>query len=163
MLPILGYTAGKHYNKIGSGSDTLCLPSNPSWANYTGKGEPSSLIYGAEIDVKEPSGIFAYPVCEQDMPCAVCMSLRSTILMVPARTTCFQGWHMEYTGYLMAGMDDRLGSHNHICMDSLPEFIPNGSANNNQHILYLVQVQCGSLPCPPYVKGRELACVVCSK
>ncbi|XP_060602817.1 uncharacterized protein LOC132755897 [Ruditapes philippinarum] len=67
-----GYTAGKHYNKKGSGSDTICLPSNPSWANYTGKSKPTSLIYGTEIDINEPSGIFAYPVNEQDTPCAVC-------------------------------------------------------------------------------------------
>ncbi|XP_060597183.1 short-chain collagen C4-like [Ruditapes philippinarum] len=158
-----GYTAGKHVHKKGSGSDTICLPSHPSWANYTGKSKLSSLIYGTEIDINEPSGIFAYPVNQQDMPCAVCVSKNPTVLMVPAKTACYSGWLMEYTGYLMAGMDNSFGSHNHICMDSLPEFLPNGAANNDQHILYLVKAQCGSLPCPPYVQDRELACVVCSK
>ncbi|XP_045204618.2 short-chain collagen C4-like [Mercenaria mercenaria] len=158
-----GYTAGKHYNKKGSGGDTICLPSNPSWSNYTGKSSLKGLIFGTEIDLNDPSGIFPYSVHQQDMPCVVCRSQRSSILMVPAQNNCFSGWHVEYTGYLMAGMDDRLGSYNHICMDSQPEFIPNGSGNNNQHILYVVQAQCGSLPCPPYVQGRELACVVCSK
>lgn len=51
----------------------------------------------------------------------------------------------------------------YICVDANPEAIPHGSENKNGNVLYLVEAVCGSLPCLPYVNGRELACVVCSK
>ena len=97
------------------------------------------------------------------MPCAVCESPRSKVLMTPAMTGCHSNWTMEYTGYLMAGTYDQRGASDYVCMDSDPGFVPHGDRNDKQHILYLVEAQCGSLPCPPYVQGRELACVVCSK
>lgn len=163
LLIYNGYTAGKQWNDPGSGSDTICLPANPSWAKYKDSDESlRGYIYGTEIDTNEPSEIFQNTVNEQDMPCVVCRSKQPSILMIPARNSCFPGWKLEYQGYLMSANHGYSGPYNHICMDGEPEFLPNGSANNNQHILYLVEARCGSLPCPPYVQGRELACVVCS-
>ncbi|XP_053398751.1 short-chain collagen C4-like [Mercenaria mercenaria] len=159
-----GYTGGKYYNEAGSGSDTLCLPSDPTWSNYT-DGNASCCrghVYGSEIHVEEPSKIFPYKVRTQDMPCAVCKTLKSTTLMVPARSNCYPDWKLEYTGYIMANHYVHAGPHNHICVDSQPEFVPNGGEYKLHHLLYLMEAQCGSLPCPPYVQGRELACVVCS-
>ncbi|XP_045157209.1 short-chain collagen C4-like [Mercenaria mercenaria] len=160
-----GYTAGKHWNTPGSGTDNLCLPHDPTWGNYVdgNYNRWRSHIFGAEIDIVEPNHIFPYAVNEEDMPCAVCKSPRSISLMIPARKECYPGWTMEYWGYLMAGHDNRAGAYDHMCMDTRPEFVPHGGTNDDQHILYLVEAQCGSLPCPPYVQGRELACVVCSK
>ena len=48
-------------------------------------------------------------------------------------------------------------------MDSDPEALAHGGTNDDQSIIYLVEGRCGSLPCPPYVDGREIACAVCSK
>lgn len=164
MAFLPGYTAGKGHSHKGSGTDTLCLPETPSWFNYTDGNDkfPRGCIYGAEIDVNEPSNIFPYRVWEQDIPCAVCMPRHNTVLMVPGSASCPIEWEEEYHGYLMAGYYST-GAHNYKCVDSEPEAIPNGSGSNDQHIFYLVEAQCGSLPCPPYVQGRELACVVCSK
>ena len=161
----VGYTAGKHYNSVGSGTTNLCLPHDPQWANYVdgNAGCCRAYIYGTEIDIAEPNNIFPYEVSQEDMPCVVCKSPRSTSLMIPARKECYKGWNMEYWGYLMAGVHGHSGAHDHICMDAKPEFTPGGGTNDNEHILYLVEAQCGSLPCPPYVQGRELPCVVCSK
>lgn len=159
-----GYIGGKYYDEAGSGSDSLCLPSDPTWSNYT-DGNASCCrghIFASEIHVDEPSGIFPYKVHQQDMPCAVCKTLKSTTLMIPARANCYPGWKLEYTGYIMANYHGHAGPHNHICVDSEPEFVPNGGEYKLHHILYLMEAQCGSLPCPPYVQGRELACVVCS-
>ncbi|XP_052249857.1 short-chain collagen C4-like [Dreissena polymorpha] len=160
-----GYIAGKKYNEAGSGSDTICLPDEPTWANYT-DGNQDALrgrIYGTEIDINEPSKIFPYNVWEQDVPCVVCLSDKSSVLMFPARANCYKGWSLQYSGYIMANSHVHAGPHNHICVDFQPEFVPNGARNDDQHILYLIEAQCGSLPCPPYVQGRELSCVVCSK
>ncbi|XP_060560709.1 uncharacterized protein LOC132720568 isoform X2 [Ruditapes philippinarum] len=160
-----GFVGGKYYNEAGSGSDSICLPEDPTWSNYT-DGDAKCCrgrIYGSEFHIEEPNGIFPYGIHSQDAPCAVCESKKSTILMIPARSNCYPGWKLEYSGYLMANYKGHAGPHNHICVDNHPEFILNGGAYNLQHILYLMEAQCGSLPCPPYVQGRELACVVCSK
>ena len=161
----LGFTSGKHYNRPGSGSDMLCLPADPQWDEIEEGFYESyrAYIYGSEIDLPTSDNFFPNNVYQQDMPCAVCRTPRSTAVMIPARTSCYGDWTLEYHGYLMAGKDNRSGSYNHICMDSSPEFLEGGDSSNNQNILYLVEAQCGSLKCPPYHEGRELACVVCSK
>ncbi|XP_052765127.1 short-chain collagen C4-like [Mya arenaria] len=160
-----GYTAGKHYTEEGSGSDEQCLPSDPTWSRYVdgNYNDYRARIYGAEIDLPHATDYFPYDVHQQDVPCAVCHIQRPVNIMIPGRTNCYPGWTLEYTGYLMAGAYHSQGSYGHICMDGHPEFIPHGGTNDNQNILFLTEAQCGSLPCPPYVQGRELACVVCSK
>lgn len=159
-----GYAAGKKYNSKGSGSETICLPANPTWLKYKdGPQGPRGHIYGAEIDSDDVNDVFEYSVLNQDLPCVVCSTQRRVALMTPGSSKCFDGWIMEYQGYLMTAYYNHPGPHNHVCVDSRPEFIPNGSGNDNQHTLYFTEVKCGSLPCPPYVEGRELACVVCSK
>ncbi|XP_053402233.1 uncharacterized protein LOC123550066 isoform X2 [Mercenaria mercenaria] len=155
-----GYIGGKVYSDKGSGSNSICLSSDPSWHNYTdGIDEWRSRIYGTETDTPN---IFPYPIHNQDMPCAVCRTLKSAVFMIPGRTTCYSGLKQEYTGYLMSAYHNHHGPHNYICLDNHPEFIPKGSSDDNEHILYPVESVCGSLPCPPYINGRELACVVCS-
>ncbi|XP_045204631.2 short-chain collagen C4-like isoform X3 [Mercenaria mercenaria] len=157
-----GYIAGNKYDKSGSGSDSVCLPSDPVWSNYSdGDDRNRGFIYGTEFD-EEGTNIFGYSVFQQDIPCAVCRTKKSALVMIPARAICYPGWKEEYSGYLMSAYHTHPGSHNHICVDSDPEFVARGSNNDNQHILYLMEAQCGSLPCPPYVQGRELTCVVCS-
>ena len=158
--------AGRKFDDDGSGVDKLCLPEQPVWGNYTDGAESRPLfrayIYGTEIDTNDDPSIFPYDVNQQDMPCAVCRTNTSINVMIPARNKCYPGWTDEYHGYLMAGSIGEKG-HNHICLDGKPEFLPHGSTNDNQNIIYLVEGQCGSLQCPPYVQGRELTCVVCSR
>ena len=51
----------------------------------------------------------------------------------------------------------------YICVDEKLESVPGGDGNRSESVVYPVEAVCGSLKCPPYVKGRELTCVVCSK
>jgi hypothetical protein len=51
----------------------------------------------------------------------------------------------------------------YVCIDGNPEAMIHGSANTDGNTLHLVEAVCGTLPCLPYVDGRELACSVCSK
>ena len=59
--------------------------------------------------------------------------------------------------------------HNHhnnkdfVCLDEEPEAMPGSQHDFNGALLLAVEGVCGSLPCPPYVNGWELTCVVCSK
>jgi len=68
---------------------------------------------------------------------------------------------MEYAGYIVAQYYSYTRT-SYICMDEAPEVAP-GATAQNQAIIYIVEVVCGSLPCSVYDTGRELACVVCSK
>lgn len=67
----------------------------------------------------------------------------------------------EYSGYVFASYHK--SSHyktNHICVDRKPSRLSSGSSNG---IVYPVETECGSLPCPPYVQDRELVCAQCSR
>ena len=56
--------------------------------------------------------------------------------------------------------------HYYECVDSVPESVPglNGIGwNSGSGILYHVEISCNGMTCPPYVSGRELTCVVCTR
>ncbi|KAL4229876.1 hypothetical protein ACF0H5_010267 [Mactra antiquata] len=158
-----GFTAGKNYADKGSGSNTICLPEDPSWLNYSTSDHPRGTVYGTEIDVEEPSGVFENKVGNQDIPCVACHIKKGSVIMIPGRGHCYTGWNLEYAGYLMTEYHGHPGPQNHVCVDHHPDFIQGGGGNADEHILYLTISKCGSLPCPPYANDRELACVVCSK
>ncbi|CAC5367051.1 unnamed protein product [Mytilus coruscus] len=141
-----GYAAGKHFKFGGSGANFLCLPKNPEWNSYTDGNKPYPNTFH-----------------DKDMPCAVCQSKRSTVLMVPGKLTCHDGWHKEFSGYLMSqsSTNGRTPSE-YICVDEKLESVPGGDSGRNEAVVYPVEAICGSLKCPPYVNGRELTCVVCS-
>ena len=94
----IGYMAGHHYNDSTGGADFLCLPHDVQWAQYGISSSLDTRLYGAEYEMRTGTGHF-----NQDSVCCLCKTNRSTSVMIPARTTCFPGWTMEYTGYLAAG------------------------------------------------------------
>ena len=83
--------------------------------------------------------------------------------MIPARTSCYPGWTLEYLGYLMSGHAGDIGASDYYCIDASPDMVHGGSAKQGGHLLFFVESRCGLLKCPPYKHGRELACVVCSQ
>ena len=161
-----GYIAGSHYNQAG-GANYICLPENPTWGNYDDSANSHrSFIYGTEIDIQPEAvsiSMFGRQVNENDLPCAVCQTRFSVTHMFPGRATCFPGWALQYTGYLVSEQYPHSFNKKYECLDQAPEAVPRGNNNDDQSILYLVEAKCGSLPCPPYVEGREIACAVCSK
>ena len=175
----LGYAAGPRWNDGGSGSNFLCLPTNPQWKNYINVSQPYvGAISGVEYELFNSGHSFhnnifsesnngGNPLLNSPAPCAVCyVGGRSTILMVPARTQCPDGWTMEYGGYLVSQAhtyrtDSRKRS-SYICWDEAPE-VAAGAKNQGHAVIYPVEVECGTLPCSVYHDRRELTCVVCSK
>ena len=159
----------------GSGSNFLCLPENPQWKTYLDGHQPwTGEISGVEYELfntgdSRHNNIFSEvnsggsPLLDKPAPCAVCyVAGRSTILMVPARTQCPDGWTTEYAGYLVSEANVDKNRSNYICWDEAPE-VAAGGFNKNQTVIYPVEVKCGTLPCLDYISGRELTCVVCSK
>ncbi|XP_067653642.1 short-chain collagen C4-like [Haliotis asinina] len=162
QLVYKGIAGGTHYSHKAGPANILCLPDNPEYGNYTPGFQTDGAIYGTEYETKEHSFSFKH-LHNQDVPCAVCRSsTKTSVIMVPARLSCFPGWHVEYTGYLMGGHYNYAASE-YLCVDGDAEADRSGHENKNGQLLYLVEGVCGSLPCPPYKNHWELTCTVCSK
>ncbi|PVD18683.1 hypothetical protein C0Q70_21233 [Pomacea canaliculata] len=143
-------------NKTGSAANALCLTLEPV---YDGHNPPTwtSTVYGSEYETTPEEKQ------DQDGVCSVCRVHRSTTLMIPGTNVCPNGWTLEYSGYLMAGHDNNPASTEYICVDKKQDARYGSNANNNGNIYYYTIGICGSLPCPPYVQGKVVTCVVCSK
>ena len=169
-LVYYGYAGGSHYYHMGGAASMLCLPRVPEWGEYSDKLDPSvGYMYGAEYQDGQDrtDELFGRSHHDHDVPCAVCnLKRRSSVIMIPAKKSCFPGWTLEYSGYLMTGRhnhEHHKSATDYYCIDASPEDIDGGKADHNGYLLYFVESVCGSLRCPPYKNGRELICVVCSK
>ncbi|CAC5384061.1 unnamed protein product [Mytilus coruscus] len=159
MLHHTGYVAGKKHNINGGGSNFLCLTKQPEYTNLQSPNIAKNL-YGVETDING----FSPSIADKDMTCAVCLTQRSSVLMIPGTKSCPSGWNMEYWGYLMShGVGGTWQPTKYICTDSRPVAVPGGDRDNGESVVYLVGGVCGSLKCPPYINGKPLTCVVCSR
>ena len=162
---VLGIIGGEGYNHYGGGSQYLCLPRNPKYDKYQNGHQSAGYVYGTEYEVSQYNGNpFARNLHDHDAPCAVCfVQSRGSMLMMPARNDCPSGWTEEYHGYLMTAHYNHRHSSEFICVDGNPEYVYGSKHNKNGALLYPVEGVCGSLPCGPYVAGREFTCAVCTK
>ncbi|XP_052704118.1 short-chain collagen C4-like [Crassostrea angulata] len=159
-----GFTGGSWFDHKGAAVDPLCLPRDPEWGLYTdGTDGDKAYVYGAEYETAtSPGNLRSFH--QHDVPCAVCLQRnRSVVKMFPARKSCYKGWKLEYRGNLMTGYHDHSAGTMYNCVDEHPDTLHGGLANKNGKLFYSVEARCGSLKCPPYVEGREIVCVVCSK
>jgi hypothetical protein len=165
LLVIAGYAGGSWYGDHGGASNYVCLSSDPLWGKYNDAVTGYAKMYGGEFqDEADGDLLFGEHLHNQDPTCSVChTTTRASTLMIPGRNRCYPGWHLEYSGYLMAGNHDQESASEYICMDARPETLQHSVQNEDGRLFRLVEGHCGSLPCPPYVDGRELTCVVCSK
>ena len=165
LFNVLGIIGGEHLNHYGGGSNYLCLPRNPKYDKYQNGHQYAGYIYGTEYRVSQYNGNpFDRNLHDHDAPCAVCfVESRASMLMMPARNDCPSGWTEEYHGYLMSEYYGHKHSREFICVDGNPEYVPGSKDSKEGALLYPVEGVCGSLPCLPYVGGRELTCAVCTK
>ncbi|XP_064604594.1 short-chain collagen C4-like [Liolophura sinensis] len=164
-----GIMAGSYYKHTGSGANQLCLPLDPQF-NKTYPGHQSkSYVYGTEFQISSGNDVFyttnsgGVVPHDREAQCAVCYtSGRLSHLMIPARLECPSGWTVEYLGFLMS-QHHTYHKSEYVCVDQDPDTHPATASNLNGNLLYVVEAACGSLPCPPYVDGYEITCVVCTK
>ena len=156
---------GEWHSHYGGGANYLCLPKDPIYDKYKDGSQGGAFIYGTEYEVSAYNGDpFQRTIHDHEAPCVVCfVKSRGSMLMMPARNVCPSGWTEEYHGYLMAERHSHKHSSDFVCVDGDPEYVRNTFANKNGALLYPVEGVCGSLPCKPYVAGRELTCAVCTK
>ncbi|XP_031564239.1 short-chain collagen C4-like [Actinia tenebrosa] len=154
--------SGNHPDS-GGGGFYVCLPENPRYGRYKDGYQEIAAMYGTEYELSSFNP-FTRNLHDHDALCAVCyVTTRSAKMMIPATYECPAGWSREYHGYLMTEKWNHGHASNFICVDQYAEAVPGTHANLNGALLYPVEGVCGSLPCHPYVTGRELTCAVCTK
>ena len=140
----------------GSAANHLCLPLTPVFDDHPLPRYPTGSLYGAEYETCDE------PECDMTPACSICRTPRQAQVMVPGTNVCQDGWHLEYSGYIMAEMDGRMPSE-YICVDRSRGYVHGTQGNQNGHLLYYTAVHCTSLSCPPYVDNKIVSCAVCSK
>jgi len=82
-----GYAGGGSHAETGAGTNYLCLPKEPDWAPEQ---SPSLVgyVHGAEY---ETHGSIWDALRNHDVPCAVCRTNSTNVLMIPAKQTCPTG------------------------------------------------------------------------
>ncbi|XP_052679704.1 short-chain collagen C4-like [Crassostrea angulata] len=152
-----GFAGGSWYDHTGAAAEFVCLPRDPDLT--TKFSSAYAYIYGSEYDTAE----FGHADGD-DLPCSVCRStVQSSVLMIPGKSSCYDGWTMQYHGDLVAGAYSQKAATQYICLDEHPEDLTAGQDNHNGKLFYPVLASCGSLACPPYRNGKYLTCVVCTK
>ena len=152
-----GLMGGTRSSDIDGGSTFLCLPSDPEYVSdsrtNTLSGSFSFSLVSA-LRYKSPS--------TDVVSCAICSVLsHAQVITIPARTSCPEGWTMEYYGYIMSASSHRT---EFVCVDHNQDTVPGEhDVMMAATALYYVKAHCGSLPCPPYDQERRLSCVVCTK
>ncbi|KAK2179636.1 hypothetical protein NP493_478g00012, partial [Ridgeia piscesae] len=164
-----GVAGGTFYSTKGGGTNYQCLPWEPEWGKHTDGLTSGAYMHGAEYDVNTASSPFrktnfAGNLYQYSVPCAVChVTDRQVKVMIPAKKQCPTGWTREYHGYLCTG-GDIYHQSTFECVDEEPEVIEGTPGNENGALFFNVEAACGhSLPCPKYVHGWALTCVVCTK
>jgi len=148
----------------------MCLPLDPDWGTHFNGHQWSGYIAGVEYDGVDGVGnVFdernaGGGLRNKPTPCAVCYIERASVLMIPAKQQCPDGWIKEYDGYLVSEFTAGQNRHrsNYACWDRAPE-IATGGIDYNHALIYPVEAICGTLPCSTYPNYKELTCVVCSK
>lgn len=158
-----GVAAGQYYQHTGGMSNTLCLHMEPTFEKYADFKDTNQWIYGVEYKVSAFNP-FSRPLHNKDALCSVCwVKSRGTKIMIPGRNICPVGWTTEYRGYLMSEHYTHKGRTAAVCVDADAEGRSGSYEDKKGSLWYIIQVSCGSLPCGPFVNGRELTCVVCTR
>ena len=150
---------GSHY-EYGGGGNPQCLPLDPNFYRTVSGAQPGAFMYAAEYRDTNPLRSGSH---DTDVPCAVCyVPTRNTVYMLPANYTCPSGWTREYFGYLMSERYTHARS-TFSCVDRRLTLVPGSFRDHNGFLFYTVEGVCGSLPCPPCHRDKELSCAVCTK
>ena len=149
-----GTAVGGHNSHKGSPSNMLCLPPDPMRPVNNQGG--SYYAYGVEYQTSGPIN----HANDRNMPCALCeVTGRHSKIMIPSHYVCPDGWHKEYSGYIMAGHYNQEGSSMYNCIDESVEQIKGTAGVQGGHNLYTIYVTGSYIP----YSGYALTCVVCTK
>lgn len=134
--PLTGYAAGSHYTNTGGAANNLCLPPDPQWAYYEDSVSSAGQVYGTEYELGDDhsdggSRYLGTNVRDEDVPCALCSSPRSSVVMIPSRLDCYPGWTKDYNGYLMSGYRGHASATEYISVDAHVDVLVGGHPDQN--------------------------------
>lgn len=152
-----GIIGGSPNSEAGAAANYLCLPLSPELSDSK-LPTYSAFLFGAEYQTYNTNPLHA----NKDPLCALCRIPRAVNVMLPASNTCWPGWTLEYSGFLMAGDSRHSAASEFICIDSTLEDRAGSERNENAKLLLYTVSHCGSLPCPPYANSKVVTCAVCS-
>ena len=134
----------------------MCLPFN-TMDNPINIGA-HDIAYAAEYRI---GGALNHVHC-RNMPCALCeVTERGDKIMIPSHYICPDGWHKEYSGYIMAGHHKHNGGSMYYCIDENMEQVKgSGTYETAAHLWYIVGAVRSYVP---NTTSRALSCVVCTK
>ena len=166
-LVYAGRTTGTKNYESGGGANFVCLSNTPQYLSYTPGVQPGrGYLYGTQYKTRRQGDIGPLSgVSPHNAPCAVCYSATKEVsIMIPGQTSCPSSWSREYYGYLMSALYNHPHTGMFECFDSNPDRVPGEGSYLPRSLVYHVEVKCHEgIACPPYVAGREITCVVCSK
>ena len=104
-----GSTPSRHQ---GGGANYICMPHDPEYSLPFRSGvQGYSIVYGTEYE----SSIVGSS--QYNAVCAMCYAaVINTVIKIPARTACLDGWTMEYYGYLMSEKFEINNLYGRFCM-----------------------------------------------
>lgn len=142
-------------------SDFLCLPPEPSLFNYTsGIDIDRAHIHSSEPEVH----VFPYPIQNQDLPCTVCRSLKSTVLMIAGRADCYPylGWNTVAISWPRYAIELGLKAVSALIL-SLSLYLTVEAMKTNIHYILLKQYVVHSLALPACRNvSLHVSCVTCN-
>ena len=160
QLVYAGRAGGSHASHKGGGGNLQCLPLDPKFYKTVSGTQTYGFMYGAEY---EDTNELVANSDDTDVPCAVCyVPTRNALYMMPAKYDCPKDWTREYFGYLMSERYSHQRSQ-FSCVDHSLTSVIGSSHHDGGFLLFTVEGVCGSLPCPPYSRDKELSCAVCTK
>jgi len=168
-----GYMSGGSYLSTGGGSNYLCMYDKPKFVRpVAGRQAYAGLILGVEFENvnNQYTSLFNLDnlnggaLNNQDMPCVRCYVQGSTdqIMLAGIPDCGSTAYDLQYSGFLVSGAPVHVGRSSFVCLDEAPEGTTGGQGNNNNEVIYPVEIGCGSLPCNPFVDGYEATCAVCT-
>ena len=159
-----GRAGATRYDHKGGAANYLCMPDDPDHSLFQ-FGVQTERNYIAGVEYYYDSLLPLSSSNNHNAPCALCyMPNRCVSVMIPAKTVCPANWTLEYVGYLMSNYFDYNGRTEYVCVDANPESVLGLNLGSDPRAYFtLVEPYCNGFPCPPYVVGRELTCVVCTR
>ncbi len=157
-----GFVGGAWFSVGGGTSSFICLPDEPEYVQ-TEECYDCSLVSSAEYETRNQ--VFPSETYQYDAVCVSCLALeKTTIVMMPGKTSCPSSFQTEYSGYLMSTYPSFNHATDAICVDGNAESMLGSHEDHNGAALYFVAADCSSsfIPCGPYKHRIPISCVVCS-
>ncbi|VDI15949.1 Hypothetical predicted protein [Mytilus galloprovincialis] len=164
-----GFVGGASHNDSGSQVNMLCVPTQPQYAINNKKADNHPWLGGTIYSMHQMdtpnTALDQSKYTLYGIPCTVCRARdKTSVIMIPGRKECTSDWEKEYNGYLFGGNPKFKSGSEYVCIDEVPERRKKATSWSEKPILKPVHSKCNEvMPCPPFIDGRVLTCVVCSK